>query len=149
MQFMAERGLDEILKATKVKRLLKAIRSIVYPLKDNLRTLDDDICIKTLRAMQTIIRKHDKIAENFVQYFHIILPSIEVLKNKHASTRKIRPSSFTPDGKPIKLVNVVRNPVDIGALIQETLEYFEKHGGLMAYVTIKKLIPRYESCKFM
>jgi len=48
---MAERGLEEILKGTKVKRLLKAIRSIIYPIKDNLRTLDDDICIKTLRAM--------------------------------------------------------------------------------------------------
>tara|TARA_B110000285_G_scaffold196671_1_gene227812 strand:+ start:761 stop:952 length:192 start_codon:yes stop_codon:yes gene_type:complete len=63
---MAERGLEEILKGTKVKRLLKAIRSIIYPIKDNLRTLDDDICIKTLRAMQNIVRKHDKIAENFV-----------------------------------------------------------------------------------
>jgi len=87
-QFMAERGLEEILKGTKVKRLLKAIRSIIYPIKDNLRTLDDDICIKTLRAMQSIVRKSDKIAENFVQYFHILLPSVEVLKNKHKCAPK-------------------------------------------------------------
>lgn len=86
---MAERGLEEILKGTKVKRLLKAIRSIIYPIKDNLRTLDDDICIKTLRAMQNIVRKSDKIAENFVQYFHILLPSVEVLKNKHKCAPKV------------------------------------------------------------
>ena len=49
----------------------------------------------------------------------------------------------------VKLINLKRNVVDISALVQETLEYFEKHGGLMAYVTIKKMIPRYESCKFM
>lgn len=50
--FMAERGLQEILEATPVKKLVKAIRSIIFPLKDNLRTLEDDICIKTLRTMQ-------------------------------------------------------------------------------------------------
>jgi hypothetical protein len=65
-QFMAERGFEEIIKVTKIKRLLKAIRSIIYPIKDNLRTLDDEICIKTLKAMQIIVRKSDKIAENFV-----------------------------------------------------------------------------------
>jgi hypothetical protein len=146
---MAERGLEEILKGTKVKRLLKAIRSIIYPIKDNLRTLDDDICIKTLRAMQNIVRKHDKIAENFVQYFHILLPSVEILKNKHKCAPKAPLPRATGDKKIVKLINLKRNVVDMSALVQETLEYFEKHGGLMAYVTIKKLIPRYESCKFM
>ena len=114
---MAERGLDEILKATKVKRLLKAIRSIIYPIKDNLRTLDDDICIKTLRAMQTIVRKHDKIAENFVQYFHILLPSVEVLKNKHKCAPKVPLPRAQGDGKVVKLINLKRNVVDISALI--------------------------------
>jgi hypothetical protein len=45
--FLAELGLHDLIAKSSIKRLLKAIRSIVYPLKDNLRTLDDDICIKT------------------------------------------------------------------------------------------------------
>jgi len=48
----------------------------------------------------------------------------------------------------VKLVDLKRNVVDIEALVQETLEHFEKHGGIMAYVTIKKMNPRYESCMF-
>ena len=114
---MAERGLEEILQATKVKRLLKAIRSIIYPIKDNLRTLDDEICIKTLKAMQNIVRKHDKIAENFVQYFHILLPSIEILKNKHKCAPKIPLPRIQGDKKIVKLINLKRNVVDISALI--------------------------------
>ena len=48
--FMAERGLNEIIDGNSVKRLIKAVRSIIYPLKDNLRTLDDNICLKTLNV---------------------------------------------------------------------------------------------------
>ncbi len=35
---------------------------------------------------------------------------------------------------------------NIGDLIQETLELFEKHGGDDAFVNIKYMIPTYESC---
>jgi len=90
---MAERGLQEILDGTPVKKLIKAIRSILYPLKDNLRTLDDNICAKTLNACQRLVRKSDKLAESFVPHFHILLPSVEVLKNKHASGVGARPKS--------------------------------------------------------
>lgn len=90
---MAERGLNEILDGSSVKNLIKAIRSIVYPLKDNLRTLNDEICIKTLKACQRLVRKSDKLAESFVPYFHILLPSVEVLKNKQASGVGARPKS--------------------------------------------------------
>ena len=41
-----------------------------------------------------------------------------------------------------------RNKIDIAALVQSVLEYFERHGGLYAFVTIKKLLPRYESVMF-
>ncbi len=35
---------------------------------------------------------------------------------------------------------------NIGELILETLELFEKHGGDDAFVNIKYMIPTYESC---
>ena len=48
----------------------------------------------------------------------------------------------------VKLANLRRNVVDMSALVQSLLEYLERHGGLYAYITIKKLIPRYESVLF-
>jgi hypothetical protein len=41
-----------------------------------------------------------------------------------------------------------KNNTNIGDLIQETLELFEKHGGEDAYINIKYMIPTYESCMF-
>jgi Parkin co-regulated protein len=41
-----------------------------------------------------------------------------------------------------------KNASNIGDLIQETLELFEKHGGEDAYINIKYMIPTYESCMF-
>ena len=41
-----------------------------------------------------------------------------------------------------------KNNDNLGDLIQETLEQFEKHGGEDAYINIKYMIPTYESCMF-
>ncbi len=35
---------------------------------------------------------------------------------------------------------------NIGDLVQETLEAFERHGGPDAFINIKYMIPTYESC---
>lgn len=35
---------------------------------------------------------------------------------------------------------------NIGDLIQETLEAFERHGGVDAFINIKYMVPTYESC---
>uniref|UniRef100_A0A8C9FGP9 Uncharacterized protein n=1 Tax=Pavo cristatus TaxID=9049 RepID=A0A8C9FGP9_PAVCR len=35
---------------------------------------------------------------------------------------------------------------NIGDLIQETLEVFERYGGETAYINIKYMIPTYQSC---
>jgi hypothetical protein len=51
LAFLAEQGLYEIIKGSSVKRLISSIRSFVFPLKDNLRTLDDEICVKTINML--------------------------------------------------------------------------------------------------
>ena len=35
---------------------------------------------------------------------------------------------------------------NVGDLIQETLEAFERHGGDDAFINIKYMVPTYESC---
>jgi hypothetical protein len=50
---------------------------------------------------------------------------------------------------PVKLALLNRTkPGQMSELIMEILEYFERHGGMYAFVTIKKLMPRYESVLF-
>ncbi len=39
-----------------------------------------------------------------------------------------------------------RKASDLGELIIETLELFEKHGGDDAFINIKYMVPTYESC---
>lgn len=155
-----------------MKTLMKQTRAILMQVKENLRTLDDHVCLKTLNILLLMCKRSDKVTENFVQYFHILLPSIEILRNKHAkqfvnksvykSNQSIRSSqsqkSFNPSFKldesgkvvPIKLAVYKRatNTVNVYGAVQELLEYFEKHGGLYAYVTIKKMMPKYDSAVF-
>mgnify|MGYP000176607173 CR=1 FL=1 len=69
------------------------LRGIIYPIKDNLRTLDDDICVKTLNICQQLARKSDKIAEALVPHYHIILPPFSILRDMHASKGSRRPQS--------------------------------------------------------
>jgi len=39
-----------------------------------------------------------------------------------------------------------RKKINVGELIQETLELFEQTGGEDAFINIKYMIPTYESC---
>ena len=39
-----------------------------------------------------------------------------------------------------------RKAVNLGDLIQQTLELFEMHGGEDAFINIKYMVPTYESC---
>jgi len=84
LPFMSQKGLEAIIDGCTIKTLLANLRGIVYPLKDNIRTLDDDVCIKTINVMTRLAKRSDKIAEAFVAHFPIILPSIDILRSKYA-----------------------------------------------------------------
>lgn len=157
LSFIAEKGLEELIAKVSVKRMLKAIRSFVFPLKNNLRTLDDQVCFKTIKLLQQLCKRSDKLTEAFVPHFHLILPNLELVKNKHdihfglpLYKRQQIKSEQKQVEKNMKLTDLkkARDRPDLISMVQDTLEYFERHGGLMALVTIKKYIPRYESCCF-
>ena len=135
--FLATAGLDEMLDGVPVKVLIKQLRGIIYPLKDGLRTLDDEVVFRVLNAIHKIGKRSDALAEAFVQYFPVILPVVELLRNKYAKFGRVvaRPKSVKADPKKfVKLERLKRNEPDLYALIQNILEYFERHGGLHAYV---------------
>ena len=49
--FLAERGLQEIIEQISVDLIIKYLKSLILILKENLKTLDDDICIMTINTM--------------------------------------------------------------------------------------------------
>ena len=89
-------------------------------------------------------------AEAFVPLIHFLLPTMEILMNKHtksfntAKKRKI----YTKDMKMLE-IKKIRDVPDIAQMVQDVLAFWERNGGILAYVTIKKMIPKYESCVFV
>ena len=77
----------------------------------------------------------DAVAESLVPYYRQILPVMNLLRHRNVNI-----------GDQIDYGQ--KNNDNIGELIQETLELFEKHGGEDAYINIKYMIPTYESCMF-
>lgn len=79
---LSYQGLQEMIEVVPVKTLIKHTKIMIFPLKENLKSLDDQVCIKTLQIILLLCQRSDKFTENLVQYFHILLPTIEILRNK-------------------------------------------------------------------
>lgn len=67
----------------------------------------------------SLAKKSDKICETFVPLFNILLPSVDVLRNKHEvgarKPKNRRPISAVPTEKKfVKLVDLKRKTVNIG-----------------------------------
>lgn len=68
--------------------------------------------------MHQLARKSDKIAEAFIPHFPIILPSVDLLRNKHSlgGGAKKRPQSAQVK-KFVKLVDLRRGQPEIPVII--------------------------------
>ena len=75
----------------------------------------------------------DMVGEALVPYYRQILPILNIFKNMNLNS-----------GDGIDYSQQKRK--NIGDLIQETLEAFERHGGPDAFINIKYMVPTYESC---
>jgi len=73
------------------------------------------------------------IGEALVPYYRQILPIFNIFKNKNLNLGD-------------KIDYSQRKRMNLGDLIEETLEIFEIHGGEDAFINIKYMIPVYESC---
>jgi len=73
------------------------------------------------------------IGEALVPYYRQILPIFNLFKNHHLNIG---------DG----IDYAQRKRLNLGQLIDETLEIFEINGGEDAFINIKYMIPVYESC---
>uniref|UniRef100_A0A0K6SAF4 Uncharacterized protein n=1 Tax=Chromera velia CCMP2878 TaxID=1169474 RepID=A0A0K6SAF4_9ALVE len=75
----------------------------------------------------------DMVGEALVPYYRQILPIFNLYKNCNKNV-----GDFIDYGQ--------RKRLNLGELIEETLELFEIHGGEDAFINIKYMIPTYESC---
>jgi len=130
-RFLAIMGTYEMLEAGGSK-ILPVIPQLIIPIKTALNTRDDDIVQITLKVIQKLVLSGDMIGEALVPYYRQLLPMFNLYKNKNKNMGD-------------KIEYSQRKKVNLGDLIQETLELLEQTGGEDAFINIKYMIPTYES----
>merc|ERR1719240_639248 len=102
-------------------------------MKPPLSTRDGEIIATMLKVLKALVLSGEMIGEALVPYYRQILPVFNIFKNKNLNI-----------GDAIDYSQ--RKRMNLGDLIEETLEIFEIHGGEDAFINIKYMIPVYESC---
>lgn len=131
-RFLAVQGVFDLLDHGGSK-ILPVIPQLILPIKSALNTRDKEVMCTTLKVLQNLVTSGEMIGEALVPYYRQILPIFNIFKNMNLSIG---------DG----IDYSQRKRLNIGDLIQETLELFEIHGGEDAFINIKYMIPVYESC---
>jgi len=124
-------GTYEMLEAGGSK-ILPVIPQLIIPLKTALNTRDADIIQITLKVIQKLVLSGEMIGEALVPYYRQLLPIFNLYKinNKNIGD---------------KIEYNQRKKLNLGDLVQETLELLEQTGGEDAFINIKYMIPTYES----
>jgi len=86
-----------------------------------------------LKVLQALVLSGEMIGDALVPYYRQILPIFNIFKNANMNLGD-------------KIDYSQRKRMNLGDLIEETLEIFEIHGGEDAFINIKYMIPVYESC---
>ena len=129
---MAVQGTFDMLEKGGAK-ILPVIPQLIIPIKTALNTRDPEIIQITLKVLQALILSSETIGEALVPYYRQILPVFNLYKTKNINLGELIDYSQ-------------RKSLNLGDLIQQTLELFESHGGEDAFINIKYMIPVYESC---
>jgi hypothetical protein len=94
------------------------------------------VIAKVLKVLQALVKCDDNeehlVGKSLVPYYRQILPVLNIFIRKNKNL-----------GDAIDYGQ--RQQTDLGELIMETLEAFERHGGPDAFLNIKYFIPIFES----
>lgn len=131
-EFLARQGIHDMLEHGGNK-ILPVVPQLIIPIKNALSTKNQQVMCGTLKVLQHLVLSGEMIGEALVPYYRQILPVLNIFKGKNLNCG---------DG----IDYSQRKRENLGDLIQETLEVFERHGGDDAYINIKYMIPSYESC---
>lgn len=131
--FLAERGIYDMMQVGKGRRVLPVLPQLIIPIKTALNTRNREVIVKTLKVLQALVRcdnGQNDVGKALVPYYRQVLPILNLF---------IR--------SPI-VQNEIGGSPSLGAMVQETLETMERHGGSHAFINIKYLVPTYESVMF-
>ncbi|KAG2461131.1 PACRG protein, partial [Polypterus senegalus] len=131
-EFFARQGVHDMLEHGGAK-ILPVLPQLIVPIKNALNTRNRQVICTTLKVLQHLVISADMIGEALVPYYRQILPILNIFKNMNINS-----------GDGIDYSQQKRE--NIGDLIQETLEVFERCGGENAFINIKYMVPTYESC---
>lgn len=131
-RYLAIQGTFEMLEKGGSK-VLPVIPQLIIPIKTALNTRDADIICIILKVIQKLVTCADMIGEALVPYYRQILPVLNIFKQRNLNSGD-------------KIDYSQRKRVNLGELIQESLELLEQTGGEDAFINIKYMIPTYESC---
>ncbi|NXP56411.1 PACRG protein, partial [Heliornis fulica] len=131
-EFFARQGVHDLLEHGGNK-IVPVIPQLIIPIRNALNLRNRQIMCTTLKVLQHLVRSDDMVGKALVPYYRQILPVLNIFKNMNVNL-----------GDGIEYSQQKRE--NIGDLIQETLEAFERSGGENAYINIKYMIPTYQSC---
>ena len=130
-KFLARQGTYDLLQKGG-KKILQVIPQLIIPIKTALNTRDPEIVCEMLKVLQKLVISGNMIGVALVPYYRQILPVFNLLKHQNVNI-----------GDKIDYSQQKRG--NMGDLIDETLELFEKRGGDDAFINIKYMIPTYET----
>jgi len=130
-RFLAVQGTYDMLGKGGAK-ILPVVPQLVIPIKTALNTRDPEIMATVLKVLQALVGSGEMVGEALVPYYRQLLPVLNIFKSNHKNL-----------GDSIDYAQ--RKRLNLGELIDETLEAFEIHGGEDAFINIKYMIPVYES----
>ncbi|XP_061234739.1 parkin coregulated gene protein isoform X4 [Neopsephotus bourkii] len=147
-EFFARQGIHDMLEHGGNK-ILPVIPQLIIPIKNALNLRNRQIICITLKVLQHLVASADMVGRALVPYYRQILPILSIFKNMNDDISQGLLFLFLMDcsvnsGDGIEYSQQKRE--NIGDLIQETLEAFERCGGENAFINIKYMIPTYQSC---
>jgi len=131
-RFLSVQGTYDMLEKGGTK-VLPVVPQLIIPIKTALNTRDPEIIGTMLKVLQVLVLSGEMIGEALVPYYRQILPVLNIFKGKNVNL-----------GDSIDYGQ--RKRLNLGDLIEETLELMEVHGGEDAFINIKYMVPVYESC---
>ncbi|XP_037342682.2 parkin coregulated gene protein isoform X2 [Pungitius pungitius] len=130
--FYACKGVHDMLDNGGPK-ILPVVPQLIIPIRNALNTRNHDVMCTTMKVLQHLVKSGDQVGEALVPYFRQILRVFSMFKNKNVNTGDA-------------IVYGQQRRENIGDLIQETLETFERYGGKDSFINIKYMVPTYQSC---
>jgi hypothetical protein len=132
-RFLAVQGVYDLLEKGRSK-ILPIVPQLIIPLKTALNTRDPEIICTTLKVMQALVMSAEMVGEALVPYYRQLLPVLNIFKSCNINI-----------GDSIDYSQ--RKRLNLGDLIEETLQVLEQHGGEgeETFINIKYMVPTYES----